>query len=421
MAIDPSDGEVFVVAGNGISVFNAQGVTQRVFGVGPLNGPQAVGVSPVAPFDVYVADTGNNQIRRFTNAGTLVSSFGTGQVTAPRAIAFSQAGDVFVGQAQTIAHFSADGTFQNVIAGGLAQFQLLGGLTGSPATAGFDLLFATDAQANTAGSFNFAGNAGTPYEPNRLSNPGAITVRGQGSAATIYVADRGNNRVAIFGGGGPFMGSFGPFSAVGGIAYSNTAQRVYVADGATITTWQEVPNPVLGKTMDIQVDTGTVLFKPPGVKKFKRLTKVTLVKSGTIIDARRGTVSISSVLPDGTLQSADFFKGIFKAIQKKKDKGLTEARLVGGNFKRCPESSARSTKKQKPVRQLWADGSGKFRTKGRYLSAAIRGTAWQTIDTCSSSTVKVTEGSVLVHDFLLKKNVIVNAGGFYSVTAPHQG
>jgi hypothetical protein len=129
-------------------------------------------------------------------------------------------------------------------------------------------------------------------------------------------------------------------------------------------------------------------------------------------------VSITSILPDGTLQSADFFKGIFKAIQAKKDKGLTEARLVGGNFKRCPAPKA--SKKAKPVRQLWADGSGKFRTRGHYLSAAIRGTAWQTIDTCSGSTVKVTEGSVLVRDFLLKKNVIVNAGGFYSVTAPHR-
>src|SRR5689334_3435465 len=117
IAADPSDGEIFVLNGNGVAVFNAQGVNQREFGIGPLNAPQAIAVSPVAPFDVYVADTGNNQVVRFTNDGTLVSSFGAGQVTAPRAIAISQTGDVFVGQAQTIAHFSADGTFQNVIAG----------------------------------------------------------------------------------------------------------------------------------------------------------------------------------------------------------------------------------------------------------------------------------------------------------------
>jgi hypothetical protein len=169
--------------------------------------------------------------------------------------------------------------------------------------------------------------------------------------------------------------------------------------------------------MDIQVDTGIVLFKPKGGKKFKRLTKVTLVKNGTIIDARRGMVSITSVLPDGTLQSMDFFKGIFRATTKRS--GLTTANLVGGNFKRCPSSSARSTKNTKPVRQLWAKGKGKFKTQGRFLSAAVRGTAWQTIDTCSGSTVNVTEGSVTVRDLLLKRTVIVQAGGFYTVTAPH--
>jgi hypothetical protein len=412
MAVDPSDGEVFAASGNGISVFNARGATQRVFGVGPLNGPQAVAVSPVAPFDVYVADTGNNQVVRFTNAGALVSSFGAGRLSAPRAIAVSPTGDVFVGQAQTIVHFSADGTFQDVIAGGLAQFQLLGGLA-----AGSNLLLATDSQANAARSFDVAGSSGTTYQSGALLNPGAITVRTAANTATAYVADRGHNRVAVFSGGGRLVGDFGPFTALGPIAYSGTAQRVYVADGATISSWQEVPDPVLGKAMDIQVDTGIVLYKPKGAKRFKRLTKVTLVENGTIIDARRGTVSITSVLPDGTLQSADFFKGIFKATQKRN--GLTNARLVGGNFARCP--APRSSKKQKPVRQLWAEGSGRFKTQGRYLSAAIRGTAWQTIDTCSGSTVKVTEGSVLVHDFLLKKNVIVNAGGFYSVTAPHRG
>lgn len=96
-----------------------------------------------------------------------------------------------------------------------------------------------------------------------------------------------------------------------------------------------------------------------------------------------------------------------------------DALLVGGNFRACP--GPRPAKKQKPVRQLWAQGKGRFKTVGRYLSAAIRGTAWQTIDTCSGSTVKVTEGSVTVRDLLLKRTVTVNAGGSYSVTAPHQG
>lgn len=409
--MDLDDGELFVVdsVGGGVSVYNVQGVLQRVFGVGAMNGPQAIAVSPVAPFDVYVTDTGNNRVQRFTNAGALVSSFGAAQLSAPRTIAVSQSGEVFVGQAQTIARFSQDGTFQNVIPGGLAQFQLLGGLAAT------DRLFATDTQLNAARSFDVGGTGGTTYEAGRLNGPTGIAVRGQGNLATIYVADRGSGSVAVFAGGGSFVTRFGSFADVKGLAFSPTSQRVYVIDGASISSWQEVPNPVLGKAMDIQVDSGIVRFKPKGSKKFRPLTRVTLVKNGTIIDARRGTVSITSVLPDGTLQSADFFKGIFKATTKRS--GVTTANLVGGAFNRCP--APRSSKKNKPVRQLWADGKGKFKTQGRYLSAAIRGTAWQMIDTCSGSTVKVTEGSVTVRDFLLKKTVIVQAGGFYTVTAPH--
>lgn len=427
IAIDPGDGELFVAdtGNNRVQVFSPTGTFARQFGslgtaVGQFAGPLAVGVSPTAPFDVYVADSGNNRVQRFTNDGTFVSQFGTGQVQGPRAIAFDHSGNVYVGTNQAVSRFTADGTFQSVIGGSLATFQQLGGLAGSPAGTSFDFLFGTDTQADEARSFSLDGTSGTPYEPGALSGPLGIGVRATGTQATIFVADRGNHRVAVFAGGGPLVNSFGNLPSVSAVAWSDTAQRAYVVDGDTITTWQEVPEPVLGKSMDIQVDTGTVLFKPPGSKRFKRLKKVTLVKNGTVIDARRGTVSITSITAKGTLQSADFFKGVFKVIQKRAGKGLTEARLVGGKFKSCAKG-ARATKKAKPVRQLWAEGKGQFRTKGRYLSAAIRGTAWQTIDTCSGSTVKVTEGSVTVRDFLLKKTVTVNAGGFYSVTAPHAG
>jgi hypothetical protein len=412
--VDLDDGELFVVDpsnGGGVAVYNVQGTLQRVFGVGALTNPQAVAVSTIAPFDVYVADTGGNRIVRFSNAGAFVSAIGVGQLNAPRAVAVDQSGDVFAGEAQRIVRFTADGSAQGAVPGTVAQFRQLGGLAAT------DRLFATDTQLNAARSFDVTGASGTTYEANRLNGPTGITVRGRGNLATIYVADRGSGSVAVFGGGGPFVTRFGNFADVKAVVFSPTSQRVYVVDGASITSWQEVPDPVLGKAMDIQVDTGIVLFKPKGGKKFKRLTKVTLVKNGTIIDARRGTVSITSVRPDGTLQSMDFFKGIFRATTKRS--GLTTANLVGGNFKRCPSSSARSTKNTKPVRQLWAKGKGKFKTQGRFLSAAVRGTAWQTIDTCSGSTVNVTEGSVTVRDLLLKRTVIVQAGGFYTVTAPH--
>jgi DNA-binding beta-propeller fold protein YncE len=425
LAIDPQDGEVFVTdsLNSRVEVFGATGTFSRQFGTrgsgpGQLDNAEGIGVSPVAPFDVYVADTNNNRVERFTNAGVFLQAFGSigagpGQFEFPRNIAFDPQGNVYVGDTgatQRITKWSANGVFQGVI----GSLQRLAGLTSSATE-----LLASDSQANTVVRFGFDGSAHGTSSAGTLDARG-LTVDNRG---TVFVGDARNQFVRVLSPQG--QSSFGRFIDPASLAYSSFNDRVYVLEGNNTSThvsaWQEVPKPVLGKSMDIQVDSGTVLYKPPGAKKFKLLKKVSLVKSGTVIDARRGTVSITSIDAKGNLQSADFFKGVFKAIQRRKDRGLTEARLVGGNFKRCRASGARGAKKAKPVRQLWADGSGQFRTRGRYLSAAIRGTAWQTIDTCSGSTVKVTEGSVTVRDFLLKKTVIVNAGGFYSVTAPHQG
>ena len=44
-------------------------------------------------------------------------------------------------------------------------------------------------------------------------------------------------------------------------------------------------------------------------------------------------------------------------------------------------SRARAAQKKPKSRKLWGDGKGKFRTKGRYAAATVRGTRWLTQDT----------------------------------------
>ena len=434
IALDPQDAEIFVADSNNnrVQVFNSQGVFERQFGslgngAGQFNIPEGVGVSPVAPFDVYIADTNNNRVERFTNDGTFVSAFGTsgagpGQLEFPRNIAFDPQGNVYVGDTganNRVTKWAADGTFQNVVSG-FGTFQQLGGLAASATR-----LWATDARANTASGVGFDGTGGTTLQSGVLLDPQGLAANESGGLATVYVADAGHHRIAVFDGAGPLVTTFGNLVAPSSVAWSDVTKRVYVLEGnnsdTSVSVWQPVPDPVLGRSMDIQVDTGKVFYKPPGAKKFKPLTKVSLVRSGTIIDARRGTVSITSITSDGTLQSADFFKGIFRAVQKKSDRGRTDAVLVGGNFKACKKaSSAKGPPKQgKKVRQLWASAHGQFRTVGRFLAATVRGTDWQTSDSCKGSLVKVTAGSVLVSDFLLHRQIVVNAGGFYAVNAPH--
>lgn len=444
IAVDPSNGNVFVAdtIDNRVEVFSPAGVFLRQLGSpgsgnGQLTDPAGVGVSPLAPFDVYVADTNDNRIERFANDGTFISAFGTngggaGQVEFPRFVAFDPQGNVYVGDTgfnNRITRWSAAGAFQSVVSAPGA-FQQLGGVAASTGTNA--QLFATDARANSAQRLTFDGTGGGPLQAGILSNPHGIGVDSEngGTLVSVFVGDTGNHRVAVFGGGGPFVRSFGSlgpgegqFQDPSGVAFSSVNNHVYVAEGnnccTKIEAWKQIPDPVLGQSMDIQTDAGTVLFKPPGAKKFSKLKKVSLVKSGTIIDARHGTVGITSLTATGQLQSADFYSGIFKAIQKLQGRGLTDAQLFGGNFKPCP-AGLRAAKVPQTIRKLWGSGSGQFRTKGRFAAASIRGTTWLTDDRCDGTLIRVTQGAVTVRDLAKKRTVVVKSGQQYFARAPRR-
>ena len=49
---------------------------------------------------------------------------------------------------------------------------------------------------------------------------------------------------------------------------------------------------------------------------------------------------------------------------------------------------------KKKTRKLWGDGKGKFRTKGQFSSATVRGTKWVVIDRCDGTLTRVVRGSV---------------------------
>jgi ferric-dicitrate binding protein FerR (iron transport regulator) len=78
--------------------------------------------------------------------------------------------------------------------------------------------------------------------------------------------------------------------------------------------------------------------------------------------------------------------------------------------------SGAGAKKPKPVRRLWGSGKGKYTTKGKYASATVRGTQWLVSDYCDHTVVTVKTGSVIVHNAVTGKNVIVKAGRSYVAT-----
>ena len=96
-------------------------------------------------------------------------------------------------------------------------------------------------------------------------------------------------------------------------------------------------------------------------------------------------------------------------------KPIVELRLAKGDFSACPKrkKSSAGGGAATVVRQLWGNGKGSFRTRGRYAAATVRGTHWLTSDRCDGTLTRVTRGVVEVTDLPKHKTVTVRAGGSY--------
>jgi hypothetical protein len=193
------------------------------------------------------------------------------------------------------------------------------------------------------------------------------------------------------------------------------------------------PPPVVGRSFNGQVVKGTVTCRARGATAFVRVTKATQFQMGAECDTTKGTLRLTSAAGaprrtkgDGTVaqtptQTADFFGGRTIVTQKPSATPVTDLTLSGGDFKSSKSKCARKKRgvtegaaaADPLVRKLWGRGKGRFRTKGRYSSAAVRGTYWLTEDRCHSTVTKVREGKVLVTDNVRRKQVTVRAGQSY--------
>ena len=97
-----------------------------------------------------------------------------------------------------------------------------------------------------------------------------------------------------------------------------------------------------------------------------------VITNGSEIDTRKGAVEITHV--DRAARTPKFFDGIFKLSPgRRRSTTLTLSEALD-----CKKAKARrSAAAKKPkTRKLWGDGKGKFRTKGTYSAATVRGTKW---------------------------------------------
>ena len=170
----------------------------------------------------------------------------------------------------------------------------------------------------------------------------------------------------------------------------------------------ELPAPTSGKTVNVLPKSGTVRIKLPGRKRFRTLAEGEQLPVGTIVDTRNGRVTL--VAAGG--QTADFYGGTFKIGQGKGAKPLTTLLLVE-KLSCAKRGKASAAAKAKKKRRLWGDGKGRFRTKGKYSSATVRGTKWLVEDRCSNTLTRVAKGRVAVRDFVRRKTILVRAGKKY--------
>jgi streptogramin lyase len=252
------------------------------------------------------------------------------------------------------------------------------------------------------GSYSTTGSAGNGGIPVSMS----ATIGGL-SAATTY-----HFRSVAFNATGTTYGADTTFTTapVGGGSFGPASgSPAPVAGGEWL-------HPVLGSSAGAQPTSGTILVQQPS-GAFVPLSGARTLPVGTVIDATRGAVRlITAIDRHGRTQSVTVWGGVFEIRQSKTEGGYTRIILRGAlpSCRRGRGAHASSARTRVKVRKLWAaDNHGKYSTYGANSVATVRGTRWETEDTCAGTRTRVAEGEVSVRDLHRHKTVLVKAGGSY--------
>jgi Ca2+-binding RTX toxin-like protein len=163
---------------------------------------------------------------------------------------------------------------------------------------------------------------------------------------------------------------------------------------------------------------GSLQMSPAGIVRRVPLQDKVVLPLESIVDTAVGAVRVTSTPKARATETAALDHGTFDITQTPGRLAVTQFGLQGGDFSVCPTAAGRKARasavtRTRTVRSLWAKGKGSFRTKGRYASATIRGTKWQTVDRCDGTLVRVAQGAVAVRDLVKKTTTVVRAGRSY--------
>ncbi len=100
--------------------------------------------------------------------------------------------------------------------------------------------------------------------------------------------------------------------------------------------------------------------------------------------------------------------------------GRTEVRVTVASFSGCAHTSSAASGASPPASFApESNFQGRFRTCGRFSSATVRGTQWDTRDRCEGTQTRVVRGVVVVHDLRTGRDSVLGAG--QSLLVPASG
>lgn len=221
-----TNGTISTLAGSGTAGFGGDGAGA---GAAQLNLPFGVAVDGAGI--VYIAEFGNNRVRKVAANGTITTLAGNGaagfsgdggaatsaMLNTPQAVAADSAGNVYIGDSgnNRVRKVATNGSISTFAGNGVAGYDRDGVTAtstsvGNPNGLAVDAsgsLYITDGSARVrkvppsgiiatiagVGSSGYSGDGGAASNA-RLDQPSAVAVAGNGN---VYVADTGNNAVRV--------------------------------------------------------------------------------------------------------------------------------------------------------------------------------------------------------------------------------
>jgi uncharacterized protein (TIGR03437 family) len=200
-----TDGTISTLAGDGFPGFRGDG--------GPASAAQLntpYGIAADSAGNLYIADLGNNRVRKIGSDGTITTVNGTETFLAPRNVALDAAGNLYVSEfgGHRVRRVGLDGTITTIAGTGTAGFSGDGGSAtvaqlNYPAGLAFDSagnFYIADSSNNrvrevvASGMITTVLGTGAPGAtiPNQLNVPTGLAID---SAGNLDVADSGNQRI----------------------------------------------------------------------------------------------------------------------------------------------------------------------------------------------------------------------------------